>query len=412
MRWVNSPSMPTSRPSSARRAHCRSSWPSACPRCARGRPGAPSPPSSRWRPGGKRPNVIAEEPFVTASMSKRSSDDFDHDNNDDTDELPVLLDTVGLEDAVEPSLAPSPPEAEADGTELLARADAAPGSDVPLADAEQPEQIPALEAQIRVLTDGVRDLEHSLAEKDRRVEELRELLSSIRRSTDDSTAAERRLATQLAVRDARVAELTATIEGLQQAAAAGSAEIERLRQVAESRNGEAEALRRELAAKSTPEQAPPDDELSENYATLRSYVAARRAWWDEMQATNAQLAARVTGLEQELAASAKGLATAEAFAARESSRAVGLRAELVDYARRADELERELRLLRALPPVDSSPTEESGEALMLAVAAAAATTAPAGAPHGEALRQTPPALIDAVEAITPAVEAIAQLEAE
>src|SRR5262245_20239882 len=415
MRWVNSPSMPTSRPSSARRAHCRSSWPSACPRCARGRPGAPSPPSSRWRPGGKRPNVIAEEPFVTASMSKRSSDDFDHDNNDDTDELPVLLDTVGLEDAVEPSLAPSPPEAEADGTELLARADAAPGSDVPLADAEQPEQIPALEAQIRVLTDGVRDLEHSLAEKDRRVEELRELLSSIRRSTDDSTATERRLATQLAVRDARVAELTATIEGLEQGAAAGSAELERLRQVAESRNGEAEALRRELAAKSTPEQAPPNDNLSENYAALRSYVAARRAWWDQMQATNAQLAARVTGLEQELAASAKGLRAAEAFASRESSRAVGLRAELVDYARRVDELERELKLLRAAPKLDSA-TEPSGDVRALAdgPVASASSGAPGGgiAPVDASSRQPPAAIIDAVEAISPAVEAIAQLEAE
>ena len=279
-------------------------------------------------------------------MSKRSSDDFDHD---DTDELPVLLDTVGLEDAVEPSFAPSPPEAETDGAEPFAPPADPAASDVPLADAEeQEEQVPALEAQIRVLTDGMRDLEHGLADKDRRIEELRDLLSSVRRSSNDSSETERRLATQLAVRDARVAELVTTIEGLQQAAAARAAEIERLRQAAESSSGEAEALRLELAAKSTPEPAPPNDDLSENYATLRSYVAARRAWWDEMQATNAQLAARVTGLEQELAANVKGLATAEAFASRESSRAVGLRAELIDYARRVDELEREVQQARRL----------------------------------------------------------------
>lgn len=341
-------------------------------------------------------------------MSKRSSDDFDHD---DTDELPVLLDTVGLEDAMEPSFAPSPSEAEADGAKLFAPPDDAAASDVPLADvAEQAEQIPALEAQIRVLTDGMRDLEHRLAEKDRRMEELRDLLSSVRRSTDDSSATERRLATQLAVRDARVVELTTTIEGLQQAAAAGSAEVERLRQAAESRNGEAEALRRELAAKSTPEPAPPNDDLSENYATLRSYVAARRAWWDEMQATNAQLAARVTGLEQELAASVKGLTTAEAYASRESGRAVGLRAELIDYARRVDELERELRPLRLRPALESTAT---GDAHVYGEAAMAPSATPAGTPLGDAIsRQAPPAVIDAVEAISPAVEAIAQLEAE
>jgi len=345
-------------------------------------------------------------------MSKRSSDDFDHD---DTDELPVLLDTVGLEDAVEPSFAPLPPEAEAeaDGAELLAPPDEAAGSDVPLSDVEErDEQIPALEAQIRVLTDGMRDLEQRLAEKDRRIEELRDLLSSVRRSTDDSSATERRLATQLAVRDARVAELTTTIEGLQQAAAAGSAEIERLLKVAESRNGEAEALRRELAAKSTPEPAPPNDDLSENYATLRSYVAARRAWWDEMQATNAQLAARVTGLEQELAATVKGLTTAEAFASRESSRAVGLRAELVDYARRVDELERELRLLRVRPALESTAAEATGDAHAYGESAMAIAM-PAGTAFGDAIsRQASPAVIDAVEAISPAVEAIAQLEAE
>jgi len=344
-------------------------------------------------------------------MSKRSSDDFDHD---DTDELPVLLDTVGLEDAVEPSFAPSPSEAEADEAEPLAPPDDAAAAAVLLPDVEeQAEQIPALEAQIRVLTDGMRDLEHRLAEKDRRIEELRDLLSSAHRSTDDSSAIERRLATQLAVRDARVVELTTTIEGLRQAAAAASAETEQLRQAAQSRNGEAEALRRELAAKSAPAPAQPNDDLSENYATLRSYVAARRAWWDEMQATNSQLAARVTGLEQELAASVKGLTAAEAFASRESSRAVGLRAELVDYARRVDELERELRLLREHPALESTAAEATGDGHMDGESTMAPSATPAGTASGDAIsRQTPAAIIDAVEAISPAVEAIAQLEAE
>ena len=348
-------------------------------------------------------------------MPKRSSDDLDHD---DTDELPVLLDSVALEEAAEPSFAPSPPEDEAGRTQLFAPPRDAADLQDPLSDrAPQAEEIPALEAQIGVLTDGMRDLEHRLAEKDRRLEELREILSSIRRSTDDSSATERRLATQLAVRDARIAELTTTIERLESAATKSSAEIERLRQVAESRNSEAEALRRELEARAEPEpeREPPNDDLRENYATLRSYVAARRAWWDEMQASNAQLASRVTALEQELAASAKSLAAAEAFASRESSRAVDLRAELVDYARRVDELERELRLLR-MPPGLESATDGGGDGHALADAATAsvssATPSAATASGDGFSRQAPPALIEAVEAISPAVEAIAQLEAE
>jgi DNA repair exonuclease SbcCD ATPase subunit len=349
-------------------------------------------------------------------MSKRSSDDFD---DDDTDELPVLLDTVGLEDAAvaegaaEPSLGASPPEDAAQRPELAPVRDATAAEALLVDATQQEEQIPALEAQIGVLTDGMRDLEQRVAEKDRRIEELREVLSSIRRSSDESTATERRLATQLAVRDARIAELTATIDRLQQEAAVASTEIERLLKLAETRSSEAEALRRELAAKPDPPPAPPNEDLRENYATLRSYVAARRAWWDEMQTSNAQLAARVTGLEQELAASTKSLAAAEAFASRETSRAVGLRAELVDYARRVDELERRQRILRT-PELESPAVEAGGDTRSLADAGAAPPpmTAPTAAGGDSLPRQTPPAVIEAVEAISPAVEAIAQLEAE
>ena len=128
---------------------------------------------------------------------------------------------------------------------------------------------------------------------------------------------------------------------------------------------------------------------------------------------NAQLAARVTGLEQELAASVKGLATAEAFASRESSRAVGLRAELIDYARRVDELERELRLLRVRPPLESTAAEATRDTRRVRrIGHGAERDAGRHRYRRRLSRQAPPAVIDAVEAISPAVEAIAQLEAE
>jgi predicted RNase H-like nuclease (RuvC/YqgF family) len=333
-------------------------------------------------------------------MPKRSADDFDDDN---TDELPVLLDTVGLEDAVEPELAAARPDDTADRPRRNGPAADTPDS---RSEPELAEPMPALRTQIRALTEGTRDLERQLREKDKRIEELDATLASLRQSTDDSTATEKRLATQLAVRDARLAELTAVVERLEQAAADSVTEIERLRALAESRATEAEALRRELDARPVPDSAPPGDDLREEHAALRSYVATRRAWWDEMQATNARLAARVTALEEELAASSKGLAAAEAFAARESSRAVGLRAELVDYARRVDALERELRLLRT-PELE--PRAPAGGAN-----AHGSVTAPNAtlAGLGDALAREAPVPTDVVDAMSSAVDAIAQLEAE
>ena len=102
-------------------------------------------------------------------------------------------------------------------------------------------------------------------------------------------------------------------------------------------------------AKPAADPTLPDlQQLREDHAALTAYIAsAARLVGRDAGSKQLELAARVAALEHELAASAKRLAAAEAFAARESSRAVALRAELVDYARRVDALERELRLARA-----------------------------------------------------------------
>ena len=265
------------------------------------------------------------------------TDDFD---DDDTEELPVLIETVALQDAGD--LAFSPPDDTANQTALHSIG-AETGAE---ALAERSEQILALEAQIRVLTESARDLEHLVAEKNQRIEELSAALASARDGAPGSTAAERQLATQLAVRDARLAELIDTVQRLQQAAAVSSAEIETLRGLVESERRETEALRSHSLA-----GIPASDAVSksvqalrEDHAALVNYIAGRRAWWDEMQSKNAALEARTTELEQELAAGAKRVADAEALASRESERAVELRTELADYARRFDALEREQRL--------------------------------------------------------------------
>jgi chromosome segregation ATPase len=333
-----------------------------------------------------------------------SEDDFDEDH---TDELPVLVETVALQEAGDLHV---PHEDTAQQAAVFSMGEH--GIEALNELAQRAEQIPALEAQIRVLTDSTRDLEQLVAEKSRRIEELDAALASSRRSKDDSGVAERHLATQLAIRDARLAELTETVQRLQLEAAASLADIERLRGLAESGKRAADAMRRELAAK--PASNTPADGLQalrEDHAALVAYIAGRRVWWDELQAKNASLAARAEALEQELLAGAERLASAEELAARESSRAVELRAELVEYARRVDELERERREARAMDTPEQSPPAET-EPKALAEPPASADSARGAATQVAPEQETRPTLTEAIDGAAPAVETIAQLEGE
>jgi hypothetical protein len=345
-------------------------------------------------------------------MAKRSSDDLDTDH---TDELPVLLETVGIENGVEPLFAEHHDDTE-EHTVFYSPADAA-GSSARRAElAERANEISSLEAQIRVLTDSARELEHRVVERDRQVDELNDRLAQLRRAAEDSAAAERQLATQVAVRDARLAELTANVDHLGRDAAAAAAELEQLRTLAAAAHRETEALRSELAARPVRDAVSPNvQELREDHAALTAYIASRHAAWDDMQTMSTGLAARVAALEQELKAAAKRLAAAETLADRESSRAVALRAELVESARRVDNLERELRLGREAseppqrPPIDGAPAPAVPDPASLSTAAASASDELAA---NAAPSDMPPVLTDAVDTAAPGVEAIAQLEAE
>jgi chromosome segregation ATPase len=337
-------------------------------------------------------------------MQERSSDDLD---SDPTDELPVLLETAVLDEQLEPLLPVPRAEDTAEHTALYSFGVEQDPSGKLAELTERVEQIPALEAQIRTLTDNARDLEQRAAEKDRQLEQLQSKLAELQRSRDDAAAAERRLATQLAIRDARIAELTTTVERLEHEAAAGSAELELLQDATDAARSEAATLRQELEARPAADPALPDaQQLREDHAALAAYIAGRRAWWDNLQAENTRLAARVAALEHELGANAKRLASAETLAERESARAVALRAELVGYARRVDTLERERRSTEAPAAAreqESAPLQNSAVASASIDSGATADTSPP---------QAPPVLTDAVEVVAPAVEALAQLEGE
>jgi uncharacterized phage infection (PIP) family protein YhgE len=343
-------------------------------------------------------------------MSKRSSDDFD---NDHTDELPVLLETVVLGDEQEP-LFTMPREDTSEHTALY-QAVEQPAAGISALHAELAEhaaQTAELEAQLAALAHRARDLEQRLAEKDQLIGELKHTVATLREATQDTSAGERRLATQLAIRDARIAETATTVETLQREAAARAAEVERLRAGAEAARREADAAKKELEARpatSAPTQEA--QEFLEDNAALRDYIAGRQAWWNDLQAKQVSLNARLAAVEHELATAKKGLGAAEALAARESSRAVALRAELVESARLAASLERELRATRA------ASAEPAPAAPVTTPAAEPASRAPTHTQADEAPPRTPPpeelsAPSDAIGTAAPAVEAIAQLEAE
>jgi predicted RNase H-like nuclease (RuvC/YqgF family) len=351
-------------------------------------------------------------------MSNRSSDDIDLDH---TDELPVLLESVVLGDEQEPLFPAPQSESTAEQTALYAAGEH-PRANISAIDAELAEHsahAAQLQIQLTALADRARDLEQQLAEKERLIGELEQTIGTQRESSAATGAAERRLATQLAIRDARIVELSTTIEKLQRENSARGAEIDQLRAAADTARREADVAQQELAARPDP-VAPSHDvqTLLEDNATLKDYIGGRQAWWDELQAKEATLTARVAELQQELAAGQKALAAAEAFAARESGRAVALRAELVDYARRADSLERELRASRASSgspaPTPASPAPAELTAAPVAETAGRTQTAsPPTAPSPPpAPAEESPAASDAVGAVAPAVEAIAQLEAE
>jgi predicted RNase H-like nuclease (RuvC/YqgF family) len=332
-------------------------------------------------------------------MSKRSQDDFD---NDRTDELPILLETVVLDEDGFATLADDTSEHAAldqavhdhDHDRHAHRAASAPQTD-------------ALEAQIATLTHRHRDLERQLVEKDRLIGELKRN-AALRQASQDPSSTQQRLAAQLAVRDARIEELTATVERAQQGTSEGANEVERLRGAAEMAQREAGALRKELEAVRA--QSPPSADvgrLLEENATLASYIAGRRAWWDDLQAGHTALGARVVALEHELAAGAKRIAEAEELAQRETDRAVALRGELIDYARRATTLERELRGARS---TSVSPSPEVGEVTPIPQPSPTATSS--GASGSAPAPSEAPALLDGIATSAPAADAFAQLEAE
>jgi DNA repair exonuclease SbcCD ATPase subunit len=330
------------------------------------------------------------------------------DDNDRTDELPVLVETVVLE----------PDEANASDEDLLEdtaeRTAKFVSHTVELQSlqsdlAARGAQVTALEEDIARLNARWTDVERHLTAKDDHIEGLNRTLTELRRSLAERHAAEQQLSTELR-------ERTSALERV----SAENAEVR-------TALGAAEQKLASLAAQPPPQPAPPDEssavsQLREEVASLATYIENRRQWWQELKQQAADATARADRLERDLRALTRAQREAAALAERESGRAAELRQELVRQAQRVEGLERELAAARASPTVAATPAPPPQEAEPTPAhrpsptdrpadgGALTAANGPAGAPSHDGAE--PPMAPAVMAAPATAFEVVAALEAE
>ncbi len=277
-----------------------------------------------------------------------------------TDELPVLVETVvlgsartavpegdSLEDTAERTAKfPSPTSGSTTDLESLQTDLAARGA-----------KIAALEEDIARLSARWNEIERHITARDTRIEDLNRTLGELRRTLAERHVAEQRLATELARRGTDLERLNAENTALRAGAATSEANL-----VA-------------LAAEATPAHTAADsgsaEALRQEIASLSAYIANRNDWWRELKSLVAASAERIGTLQRELRDLTAAHRDANALAVRESTRAAKLRSELVTATRVAEELRRELATARAATVEAQSLSEKTTEGTQPAAPAAA-----------------------------------------
>ena len=295
-------------------------------------------------------------------MPTNPSDDVA--DNDRTDELPVLVETVVLGSA--PAIAEGD-SLEDTGERTAKFRDAPSGSTAQIQSlqndlAARGAKIAALEEDITRLSARWNEIERHLTARDTRIDELNRTLTELQRTLAERNAAEQRVAMELAQRGADVERLTAENTALRATAETAEANLAAL--TAESMapaytvsdSGSAAALRQEIAS-------------------LSAYIANRNQWWRELKSSAAISAERIGTLQRELKDLTAAQRDTSALAARESARAATLRTELVAATHLVEEQRRELITARA---TTIEATASSGIPLVEAASRAppAAATAP------------------------------------
>jgi predicted RNase H-like nuclease (RuvC/YqgF family) len=337
-------------------------------------------------------------------------DDFVDD--EPTDELPILLETVVLDPAVyavgtadddtgeHPALREEPETfAAADGSERQH----APGE---LADAR---------AQIERLTQQATQLESRAAEQTATIDRLEAALDQATETVTEQQRAERQFTAELRDRETQFNGLLAELDRLREQLNAQDTELEQLRQANETAENGLAAARTALAATAQSREAPARHEpltlkLREEIASLTDYIANRRTWWDGLQAEVASQRRRIAELEQELKQRVRREQRAEQVAEREQQRADELREALSAATSARTSRDRAPAPDISRHPAPPEPSADAPVALRVEPAAAAEAETPAPA-HPPAVGDAEPADIATLDSEA-AFEVVAQLEAE
>jgi chemotaxis protein MotB len=303
-------------------------------------------------------------------MSNSPADDerLDHDP---TDELPILLETAVLD----PDEHRVSGEDTGEHTALYAAVSHEAASlDALKHDLElRAAKIESLERDIARLSARWIDVERHLTEKDTVIANLNATIASTGTVATERAQNELRLTAEIKDRDAQLGQLLDELERLRAASGRHAAEIEQQRS---ERAALAEEFARtqamladataELERRATTVNRSELQVAREELATLTSYIANRRVWWDELEARAADQARRIGELERELANRTDRQQRAEQLAQSESTRAQSLREELVAESRRAEALTSEVERLRT----DPAATRATIDKLSIELAAA------------------------------------------
>ncbi len=330
----------------------------------------------------------------------------DIDDDDHTDELPVLIETVVLDSAHPSRVAADSLENTGERTARFTTLPATTGVEVESLQSDlaaRGAQIAALEEDIAQLSARWTDVERHMTAKDARIEELGHIVAELRRTLAERHTAEQHLAAELRERSAALDR-----------AGAESAELRAAVATAEQKLGALAAPPAVATAEATPLQR-----LREEVASLATYIENRREWWLELKTRAAASTNHVVRLQQELQTLSATQREGIALATRESNRAAALRSELIAQARLVEELRRELAAARGVAVETQAPASRpmpQGEALASDPAPPVATpidppdrespdhrSTVTAAPVQDAAMGLPPA---------PAFEIVAALEAE
>jgi septal ring factor EnvC (AmiA/AmiB activator) len=367
------------------------------------------PAERRWNAPRKPLNVYSKKRLHTAEMPKTPVDEID--DNDHTDELPVLVETVVLDPARATLIDTDSLDSLEDTAERTARFHLDPAANEVEVEslqsdlAARSQQIAALEQDIARLNARWSDVERHLTAKDARIEDLSRVISELRRTLADRQTAEQRLAAELQERNSALDRLST--ENFELRAAVATA--------AEQKPA--------FAAETTAPPVMPGDtasvqRLSEEIASLAAYIENRRHWWQELKQQTAASSAQVDRLQREIESLEAARREAAALADRESGRATMLRRELVEQARLVEELRRALAAGRTATAATPAQVAQQAPARAVAEPAPRAAAPPLEAPAKRFVHR--PSAADAAETTaaavglppTPAFEVLAALEAE